>query len=164
MRFIVNIKPDIYTFNKYISNCHKHGKSAFIRAVCVITCPLSVLAVLIYGSGSRAQSYLATRTSKRRFTRLRGKINSDLYFKSLPRRGRWAGARFCAGSEGVLHCAAHVFSATQCPRRKPRKMRKMVRPRAKQNPRSTLLQSRRKNTAEPAPSERGPLRANTKNR
>ena len=36
------------------------------------------IAILIYGSGSRAQSYLATRTSKRRFTRLEGKINSDL--------------------------------------------------------------------------------------
>ncbi|MEA5035244.1 hypothetical protein, partial [Cloacibacillus evryensis] len=36
------------------------------------------IAVLIYGSGSRALSYLATRTSKRRFTRLRGKRNWDL--------------------------------------------------------------------------------------
>ena len=40
------------------------------------------IAVLIYGSGSRALSYLATRTSKRRFTRL--EVNGKLRFTALP--------------------------------------------------------------------------------
>ena len=53
-------------------------KSAFIRAVCVITSGSAVLAVLIYGSGRRPQSYLASGTSKRRFTRLGG--NGKLRF------------------------------------------------------------------------------------
>ena len=36
------------------------------------------IAVLIYGSGTQRASHLASGTSKRRFTRLRGKINCDL--------------------------------------------------------------------------------------
>ena len=54
----------------------------------------AVLAVLIYGSGRRPQSYLASGTSKRRFTRLGGNDKLGFIFLSLPRRGRWAGARF----------------------------------------------------------------------
>ena len=63
---------------------------------------------------------------------------------------------FCAGSEGVLYCAAHVFRATQCPRRKPRKR---IRPEQKQNPRSTLPHpaSRGAPSAEQSPANRTTL-------
>ena len=118
------------------------GKSAFIRAVCVITSGSAVLAVLIYGSGRRPQSYLASGTSKRRFTRLRGKINCDLrdwegtincdlYFKASLAEGGGPARDFAPGRKEC--CTVwRMFSAL-------RSARGGSRGRPKTKPRSNLL-------------------------